>query len=106
MYLVFSYLYLIACAICLRRFSVSCCVSASCPASIVMPDLIGHPDPIPSCPAPTGHHSFFNASAGLVRAALRVCQRTARMAITKDMAIADAYIQNVLPTFTTEFDAS
>ena len=45
-------------------------------------------------------YSFFNASAGLVRAARWVCQRTERMAITKDRAIADTYIQNVLPTFT------
>ena len=49
-------------------------------------------------------YSFFSASAGLVLAARRVCQRTAMMAIKKDRAIADAYIQNVLPTFTTEFN--
>ena len=33
-------------------------------------------DVMVSCPAGPGIYSFFNASAGLVRAARRVCQRT------------------------------
>ena len=45
----------------------------------VMPDLIGH-------------HSFFNASAGLVRAALRVCQRTEAREIAKADTAARTYI--------------
>ena len=38
-----------------------------------------------SCPAPTGHHSFFSASAGLVRAARRVCQRTEAMVTANEI---------------------
>ena len=34
------------------------------------------------------HYSFFSASAGLVRAARRVCQRTARREMTKERAVA------------------
>ena len=43
-------------------------------------------------PDPTGHHSFFNASAGLVRAALRVCQRTEAREIAKADTAARTYI--------------
>ena len=50
------------------------------------------PDPKTSYPAPTGHHSFFNASAGLVRAALRVCQRTEAREIAKADTAARTYI--------------
>ena len=42
--------------------------------------------------APTGHHSFFSASAGLVRAARRVCQRTARREMADTAAVAAMYI--------------
>ena len=49
------------------------------PTFPVMPDLIGH-------------HSFFNASAGLVRAALRVCQRTEAREIAKADTAARTYI--------------
>ncbi len=42
--------------------------------------------------APTGHHSFFSASAGLVRAARRVCHRTARREMEDTAAVAAMYI--------------
>ena len=42
--------------------------------------------------APTGHHSFFRVSAGLVRAARRVCQRTARRETADTAAVAAMYI--------------
>ena len=44
-------------------------------------------------PVMAGHlYSFFNASAGLVRAALRVCQRTEAREIAKADTAARTYI--------------
>ena len=44
--------------------------------------------PVPTFPVMaglTGHHSFFSASAGFVRAARRVCQRTEAMVTANEI---------------------
>ena len=70
-----------------------------CPDMSVMPDTdtsysvsTPHTWPQPVMPDLIGHHSFFKASAGLVRAALRVCQRTEAREIAKADTAAMTYI--------------
>ena len=48
------------------------------------------PGPKTSCPAPTGHHSFFNALAGLVRAAREIWMKTAAREIRSARMMASA----------------